>query len=94
MKPSDLIKDDLGEEVWADCRPRTSERVQGLIGTTSASRSDDLFDIRAVTLCGWMHDKRNLGIEHIHISKSGAVHLEKREVLSKKIFKSVPQIRY
>ena len=74
---------------------RELERVRSLIGTTSSAyRSHDLLVIRAVTLCGWMHDKRNLGIERIHISKSGAVHLEKREVLSKKIFKSVPQIRY
>ena len=75
---------------------REFERVQGLIGTTSTNQNDDQTGlvIRAVTLCGWMHDKRNLGIEHIHISKSGVVHLEKRKVLTKKIFKSVPQIRY
>ncbi len=73
---------------------RELERSQGLIGTTSTSRSDDFVVIRAVTLCGWMHDKRNLGIEHIHISKSGTVHLEKREVLSERIFTSVPQILY
>ena len=70
------------------------EKSQELIGTTSASRCDNAVVIRAVTLCGWMHDKQNLGIENIRILKSGEVQLEKRRVLSKKIFKSVPQIRY
>ena len=69
-------------------------KAESLIETTRFIAEDDRFTIRAVTLCGWMHDKRNLGIEHIHISRSGDVQLDAREVLSKKIFKSVPAIRY
>lgn len=73
---------------------REFAKSEELIGVTSISRCDDAVVIRAVTLCGWMHDKRNLGIENIRILKSGEVELDKRIVLSKKIFKSVPQIRY
>lgn len=70
------------------------KKSQELIGTTSVSRCEDMVVIRAATLCGWMHNKRNLGIEHIRISKSGEVHLDERKVLSNRIFKSVPQFRY
>lgn len=73
---------------------REFAKSQELIGATTASRCDDVVVIRAVTLCGWMHDKRNLGIENIRVLQSGEVQLDKRSVLSKKIFKSVPQIRY
>ncbi len=69
-------------------------KSQERIGITSVSQREDAVVIRTLTLSGWMHAKRNLGIEHIHISKSGVIHLEKREVLSTKIFKSVPQVRY
>jgi hypothetical protein len=70
------------------------ERVQDLIGTTIICCQEDEINIRAVTLCGWMHNKQNLGIERIRISKCGNVQLDKREVLSERIFKSVPQIMY
>jgi hypothetical protein len=69
-------------------------KAEALIETTRFVFEDELLTIRAVTLCGWMHDKRNLGIEYIHISRSGDVQLDARQVLSKRIFKSVPAIRY
>lgn len=73
---------------------REWERIRDSIGKTLLSRHEDAVIIRAITLCGWMHDKRNLGIEHIRVLQSGKVQLEGRETLSKKIFTSVPQIRY
>lgn len=69
-------------------------KAEPLIDSTKFVAEDGLLTIRAVTLTGWMHDKQNLGIEHIHISRSGDVQLDARKVLSKKIFKSVPSIRY
>ncbi len=69
-------------------------KAEPFIEATRIIVEDDLLTIRAVTLCGWMHDKRNLGVEHIRISRSGDVALDARNVLSKKIFKSVPAIRY
>jgi len=63
------------------------------IGETTTTRGDEL-EIRAVTLMGWMHNKRNLGIEHITINPSGVVTMKPRMLLSKRIFKSTPQIRY
>lgn len=73
---------------------REMAKVQHLIGTTSIIRLGSTVHIRAITLCGWMHDQRNLGIEHLQISTTGQVRLDKREVLSTKIFRSVPQLRY
>ena len=64
------------------------------IGNTEIQQQADAIVLRVVTLRGWMHDKRNLGIERIHIIRSGCVSLERREVLSSRIFKSVPAIRY
>lgn len=65
-----------------------------LIEETRFIIEDDLLTIRTVTLSGWMHTKRNLGVEHIRIARPGGVKLDTRQVLSEKIFKSVPEIRY
>ena len=73
---------------------REFNKTLDLIGKTTATRKDGELEIRAVTLMGWMHDKRNLGIEHITINPSGVVTMKQRMVLSKRIFKSTPQIRY
>jgi hypothetical protein len=70
------------------------KNAQDFIGNTTVAQLDDSVVIRAVTLCGWMHDKGNLGIETIRVVRSGKVQLDKREVLSKQIFASVPSIRY
>jgi hypothetical protein len=64
------------------------------IGTTCSLMEGDQFLIRAVTLCGWMHDKRNLGIERLRVARDGEVILDERLVLSRGIFKGIPHIRY
>jgi hypothetical protein len=64
------------------------------LGNTEIQVETDAIVLRAATLRGWMHDKRNLGIERIHIIPNGRVSLEGREVLSSRIFESVPAIRY
>ena len=69
-------------------------KSQKLIRATSVTPCGDTLVVRAVALRGWMHDKRNLGIERIHISKSGKVSLEERQVLSERIFEAVPPIMY
>ena len=77
---------------------RINESVLSLalpaLGKTSCKVDGDTVKLRAVTLCGWMHDKQNLGIEMITISKNGAVHLGQREVLAENIFDEVPGILY
>lgn len=73
---------------------RELARSQKLIGTTSVTQQSDTIILRAVTLRGWMHDKRNLGIERIHISKLGRVSLEERQLLSERIYEAVPPIMY
>lgn len=70
------------------------QRIEDLIGDTTVRQLDDAVFIRAATLCGWMHDKQNLGIENIRILPSGEVQLGKREVLSERIFDSVPNVTY
>jgi len=69
-------------------------KALSVIGETSCKIEGDSIKLRAVTLCGWMHDKRNLGIETIAISKDGTVALGPREVLAEKIFDEVPGIMY
>lgn len=64
------------------------------IGETSCNVEGNTIKLRAVTLCGWMHDKRNLGIETIAILKDGTVNPGPRKVLAKKIFDEVPPIMY
>jgi len=64
------------------------------IGSTSSRQDADVLAIRAVTLCGWMHDKRNLGIESFTVNPEGHPSFAKREVLSRKIFTHVPMLRY
>jgi len=63
---------------------REFNKTLDLIGKTTATRKDGELEIRAVTLMGWMHDKRNLGIEHITINPSGVVTMKQRMVLSKR----------
>lgn len=50
--------------------------------------------LRAVTLMGWMHDKQNLGIEMIYVSKDGTVRLDLRKTMVTRIFKQTPMLRY
>ncbi len=64
------------------------------IGTTVISFNGTVLSLRAVTLCGWMHDKQNLGIESFTIGADGLVSFRKRDVLSRRIFRRVPAIRY
>src|SRR5262249_16352665 len=64
------------------------------IAQTSSKVEGNTIKLSAVTLCGWMHDKRNLSIETIAISKGGTVDLGPREVLAEKIFDEVPAIMY
>ncbi|MEW4453185.1 hypothetical protein AB1L30_10955 [Bremerella sp. JC817] len=81
----------FGEEFVLD--EKEFWKAEPNIETTRSTVKNDLLTIRVVTLSGWGFDKRNLGIEHIRISSSGDVELCPREVLSKKIFKSVPSIQ-
>jgi hypothetical protein len=64
------------------------------IGESSSKIEGNTIKLRAITLCGWMHDKQNLGIETIAISKDGTINLAPREVLAEKIFDQVPPIMY
>lgn len=72
---------------------RELKKTNGEI-TEFLSIDDDLVVISALTLMGWMHDKRNLGVEIIKITRDGKVGYEKRRVISKKIYKSVPAVKY
>ena len=69
-------------------------KVKEEIGSTEAVQDSDALMIRAITLCGWMHDKRNLGIESFAVARDGRLSFQKRHVLSRKIFSRVPMIRY
>ena len=64
------------------------------IGSTVIAFDSAVLSLRAVTLRGWMHDKQNLGIESFTIGSDGLVSFQKRDVLSKRIFRCVPAIRY
>jgi hypothetical protein len=64
------------------------------IGSTESVLSDDTLSIRAITLCGWMHRKQNLGIESLAVNSEGVVSFQTRTVLSRRIFRRVPGIRY
>ncbi len=50
--------------------------------------------VRALTLCGWMHEKKNLGVGSITIASDGMVSFGDRVVLSKRIFRRTPGLRY
>lgn len=63
-------------------------------GTRWVDKSADRATLQALTLMGWMHDKRNLGIETIHIEREGAISYAKRNVISQEVFKGTPLIRY
>lgn len=64
------------------------------IGSTVTAVDGAVLSLRVVTLCGWMHEKQNLGVESITIASNGAVSFRKRKVLSKRIFRRTPSIRY
>jgi hypothetical protein len=64
------------------------------IGSTKSTFDGKCLSVRAVTLCGWMHDRQNLGIESFTIGPDGNVSFAKRQVLSQRIFARVPAIRY
>jgi len=64
------------------------------LGETTIQLLHDTVMIRAITLCGWMHRKQNLGVECLKIARTGRVTFEPRLVLSEKTFNRVPGIRY
>tara|TARA_R110002072_G_C7909868_1_gene530272 strand:- start:1017 stop:1664 length:648 start_codon:yes stop_codon:yes gene_type:complete len=64
------------------------------IGSTLSTADGAVLSLRAVTLCGWMHDKQNLGVESFTIGSDGTVSFRQRDVLSKRIFWNTPSIRY
>ena len=70
------------------------ERSRKLIGATTSVADDSVLKIRAITLMGWMHQKQNLGFEDISIGRGGNVTIDARSVLSGRIFKSTPMIKY
>jgi hypothetical protein len=75
--------------------PRKLAAVLPRIGTTrTAVLAEGELSVRAVTLLGWMHLKRNLGIESFVIRSSGEIRFDKRIVLTKRIFARVPMIYY
>jgi hypothetical protein len=77
---------DLNEKALAGALPE--------LGVTSCSRDGEVVVLRAITLLGWMHEKRNLGVEMLTIHENGTVTLDERRVLAEKVFDSVPAIRY
>jgi hypothetical protein len=101
IKASHHVLADVNELLAMCNRPRTYRvnedslaSVRARIGTTTCKMEDDIVKIRAVTLCGWMHCKQNLGVETIAISNEGIVTLGEREVLAEKIFDEVPGVIY
>lgn len=76
----------LNEEALAKALPD--------VGVTSSFLEGSQVVIRAITLLGWRHDKRNLGIEILTIHENGQVAMAERQVLAKKIFDKVPALRY
>jgi hypothetical protein len=64
------------------------------LGITACTFVGETVVLRAVTLMGWMHDKRNLGIETITVQKTGKVTLGVRQVLATRVFDRVPGIIY
>jgi hypothetical protein len=76
----------INENVFARALPA--------IGKTFCEVEGNTIKLRTVTLCGWMHCKRNLGIEAIAIATDGSVDLGPREVLAENIFDEVPGILY
>ena len=68
--------------------------VQADIGHAHLQVNRENLELRVVTLLGWMHDKQNLGIETIHIARDGMVTLGKRRTLLRRVFETVPHVRY
>ena len=68
--------------------------IEDDVGDTRIEANAEQITLRALTLMGWRHQKRNLGVELIHIARDGSVHLDKRRVLSRRIFKRIPTIMY
>ncbi len=89
---------DFGESKYSSKNYELNERqlakVLAKIGETNSVLSRDHLAIRAVTLCGWMHRKQNLGVESFTIDQKGNVSFARRCVLSRRIFARVPGIRY
>lgn len=77
---------ELNDAELSNCRDQ--------IGNTQSWMEEDCFYLRAITLCGWMHVRSNLGIEYLTIRRNGTVQQRQRKVLSKQIFSRFPQIRY
>ena len=101
IKASHYVLADVNELVAMCTRPRTYRvnadslaRARPRLGTTTCTIEGDTIRLRAVTLCGWMHCKQNLGVETIAIFKDGTVDLGPREVLAEKVFDEVPGIVY
>jgi hypothetical protein len=76
----------LDEQAFATALPE--------LGVTSCRLEGNEIVLRAITLLGWMHDKRNLGIETLTIHENGAVALSQRRVLAENVFERVPGIMY
>lgn len=74
----------VDESTFATALPR--------IGATSCTIEGDTVTLRAITLCGWMHRKHNLGIETLTISKAGIVDPKPREVLAERMFDTIPRL--
>jgi hypothetical protein len=66
----------------------------GNVVTRWVDKSADRATLQALTLMGWMHEKRNLGIETVHLEREGAVSYAKRNVISQEVFKETPLIMY
>ncbi|MDP1560716.1 MAG: hypothetical protein Q8M16_04910 [Pirellulaceae bacterium] len=85
--PTNTAKNyELNDKEFSQALPR--------IGSTAMALDGAMLSLRAVTLCGWMHDKQNLGVEWFTISSDGTVSFRNRDVLSKRIFRRTPSIRY
>jgi hypothetical protein len=76
----------LNEKAFAKALPE--------LGVTACQMEEKVVVLRAITLLGWMHDKRNLGIEKLTIHENGNVVLSERRVIAEKIFDKVPAIMY
>ena len=70
------------------------DAVRDRIQPPSSKLADGSLRITATTLMGWMHNKRDLGLEQFAVVPDGSVHLAGRVVLAKSVFRKVPSIRY
>ena len=62
--------------------------------TTSTETTPDGILIHALTLFGWMHEKQNLGVTSITVTRGGDLHFGDRQTICEPVFRDTPDIWY